>query len=346
MRFGIFRAILLFAVLATGGRVMAADLDGLKHYPLGAAIRLEANRTVVYLIQDSRPIEQIRAALDARPKNIRTSLLLGALAEEIWIAGANGLSVYFLASPRGALAPEIADALNRAGMPERSAILQQAIRAVAEVYPDGVPALFSEIARPSDGSLTALGERLKVLGKQFGRFESFEQRIEAFVQSRPDALAHFENVRMTTGTAARLLWMDSEFLRQADKLLPNEDAPGTLDALPKPYRHLFVTMLFEAETLNGGLDQFLTNSSGALAPSVVEAFDDMGLPEHAAALQRVVDFFGVPYPLDSGLRFDLSESLGGYEDLIEQVTPILDPGNSTNVDARLAYAIAQDILPR
>lgn len=323
---------------------MPADIESFKDYPLGAAIRMEANRTIDFLIWSELPIEQVRDDIDRRPMEIQTALLLGSLAEQM--SPITGLKMYFLRPKGDALAPEIADAMNRAGMTEGSVIMQEAMKAVAEVYPAGVPPLFSASAPASEAARAILDERLGVLAKRFGTLENFERRLEGFVRSKPNAMSYFEDVRKSTGAADRLQWLDTKFLLQADEFVPNETFLGNLNALPIPYRHLYVTGVFAAEAANGGMDQFLTNPSGALAPMVVEAFRDMGMLEYADALQEMVDLLGTPYPYDSDTRFERIESMPGYQELEARLHSTIDPWSATFVEGRLRYAEAENVLPR
>jgi hypothetical protein len=118
--------------------------------------------------------------------------------------------------------------------------------------------------------------------------------------------------------------------------------------LPTHYRDLLVTSLFEGEVLNGGVDQFFTNSSGALAPLVVEAFRNMAMPEYAAAFQEGVDLLGTPYPFNRELRFQRMESATGFENFEERFTSLFDRWDEDGsfLAGRLRYAQSQGILPQ
>jgi len=51
-----------------------------------------------------------------------------------------------------------------------------------------------------------------------------------------------------------------------------------------------------SETVNGGLEQYFSNSTGILAPEAVFGFQRIGRPELAAALQKAMALLGKPYP--------------------------------------------------
>ena len=51
-----------------------------------------------------------------------------------------------------------------------------------------------------------------------------------------------------------------------------------------------------SEVVNGGLEQYFSNSTGILAPEAVLGFQRIGKPQLAAALQKAMALLGEPFP--------------------------------------------------
>ncbi len=66
--------------------------------------------------------------------------------------------------------------------------------------------------------------------------------------------------------------------------------------------NLYLLDLFNGEMLNGGVHQFFANTSGDLAQEVVVALREANLPKHADAVQKGVEMFASPYPVDRQIR--------------------------------------------
>jgi hypothetical protein len=199
--------LLAFVLALSGQNAMAADLERLRHFPLIEAIRLEAARQIVRPILSGSSSQDVRQDIDRYPVDIRTSLLLGALAGDTRFGG---LSIYFLASMRGAFAPEIADAMGRAGMDQQKSVFLRATQATTEAFPAVVPPAFS--TTESATTMMGLGTQLHELSEQFKVLGDLGQQVEAFVRSRRDALDHFEKARQGIGPDERLRWLDIELV--------------------------------------------------------------------------------------------------------------------------------------
>ena len=89
---------------------------------------------------------------------------------------------------------------------------------------------------------------------------------------------------------------------------------------PKKSATLFAAHWFQSEVMNGGLGQFFSNSTGVLAPEVVEALRVIGMPECAAALAEAMKFFGDPYPRERDIRENVFEKF--FEDHGEEAIPL------------------------
>ncbi|MBX3692430.1 DUF4375 domain-containing protein [Dokdonella sp.] len=90
------------------------------------------------------------------------------------------------------------------------------------------------------------------------------------------------------------------------------DGPDTFlqqyNASPEASRVLFAAHWTQSEVLNGGFEQYFSNSTGVLAPEAVVAFRALGMPQTAALLERAMAFFDSPYPRDRRERQDALEA--------------------------------------
>ena len=90
--------------------------------------------------------------------------------------------------------------------------------------------------------------------------------------------------------------------------------PSTLEA--GSIRDFLLCVLFEGEVANGGISQFLSNSSGDMAEETVLAIEKIGEPETATMLCEVLQCFpnGVA-PKDRDARNDLMEQ---FDEKVEE----------------------------
>ena len=68
-----------------------------------------------------------------------------------------------------------------------------------------------------------------------------------------------------------------------------------------------------SEVVNGGLEQYFSNSTGILAPEAVLGFQRIGKPELAAALQKAMSLLSDPYPRERKARGDRLAALTGAQ---------------------------------
>lgn len=66
-----------------------------------------------------------------------------------------------------------------------------------------------------------------------------------------------------------------------------------------------------SEVVNGGLQQYFSNSTGILAPEAVLGFQHIGKPELAAALEKAMALLGTPYPRERKDRAERLAALTG-----------------------------------
>jgi hypothetical protein len=103
-------------------------------------------------------------------------------------------------------------------------------------------------------------------------------------------------------------WLLRQAIEQAEQGVSIEGQliPQVVARLGQPCEYLYATVIFEAEVANGGLRQFFDNSSGALAPTVLDALQEMLLPEYADIMGQIIDEFGAQFPRDQIDRMDQS----------------------------------------
>lgn len=170
----------------------------------------------------------------------------------------------------------------------------------------------------------------------FGSRGDLQAAIDAYVTRTPVLMAWAGTARAGISDEDRLYWLTGRLYALEERI----------DSLPKAMKQILVTHDFNAEMLNGGMHQFFSNPSGRHAPDVVTALADIGLPGHADAVQRGIDMFGKPYPVDTQERHrrHFSKEWGEWDDLLSELTYDVDDGEIT--PALIALAKRENILPR
>lgn len=100
-----------------------------------------------------------------------------------------------------------------------------------------------------------------------------------------------------------------------------------LGELSVPVQTLYFISNFEAEFYNGGIRQFLTNSSGRFAGETADSFTRIGAPKLAALLQKAVDLSA------EGATND--EALDALDNELSAAYPTNEDGNVA--DQLIAY---------
>ena len=115
-----------------------------------------------------------------------------------------------------------------------------------------------------------------------------------FRQHAADAAARAPRPRLCDLSAAELRALGGEELdsvvydyvsEQVDK---SDDPVAALLALPRGLQVFYLSFIVEVEVMNGGLDQFFSNPSGAMAKLVAPALRDLGAHEAAALFERAM----------------------------------------------------------
>jgi hypothetical protein len=87
-----------------------------------------------------------------------------------------------------------------------------------------------------------------------------------------------------------------------------EEYLAQLATCTEAQRVLFVMHWTHSEVCNGGLKQYLYNSTGIVAPEAVEAFTALGMPQTAAVIQEAMALLGPEYPRERIARIDALEA--------------------------------------
>ena len=130
---------------------------------------------------------------------------------------------------------------------------------------------------------------------------------------------------------SRKLWPFSDV---PSKTVSIYDGPATFledfAGLSRAEQIAFAGFWFQAEVLNGGLEQFFSNSTGVLAPEAVAACRELGLPSLANELERAMAWFGTEYPRSRDERQDALEAFadahldaGPFDDLDDVVASLI-----------------------
>lgn len=339
-----------FLLLATAaGTSTACDLAALRKYPMRDVVETKAvplNMPDLFFpepgVEDNTwdtPSDDVRRAALARgiasfrPEE-REVMMLAAISG--WTKGKDPLIGFFVLSP-GAYYDEVVATLDDAGLPAHAALFRAGralfgadygtVEERYERWSDGYGAILDPVL---DADLAALSHRYQALP------DLLDIAVERIALS-PALTALYEPARAATPDEAKLDWLGYQLWNCIDHYGPPEDVSARLAALPPAYRHIGVTFIFQAEMLNGSVEQFFYNSSGTLAPDVLRALSLMRLPKHAFAVWHGIHMFPEPYPRDLEARRDILLAGGeGLSDALAELTYEVDDGAMESAMIRLA----------
>jgi len=327
--------------------VSAKNFDALKRIPTIDIVREAAIGPTQRLLFAEQRAETF-AKIEALDPDLKALMWLCFLDRE-W--GRDGLHTYFFMFG-GDFAPQVLAALRHAKMEQEASVFSQAMDLFGPVYPTDETErkksfAWSKPGRQIDAStiipneLNAIDRALMGKADEFGTQSNLANRISSYVESALSLVAWADKARAEMSDEERLNWL----LRQLT-VTSWASARAEIAAWPKPYRQLFLLELFNAEMLNGGVHQFFTNSSGDFATEVVTTMREVGLPRHAAALQRSVDMFGKPYLSDRDVRHTryFSKKWSDWDEKLNEPTGDVDDGE---IIRKMMDIAGQDgLLPR
>lgn len=135
-------------------------------------------------------------------------------------------------------------------------------------------------------------------------------------------------------------WLLREGIAQAERgvFIEDELIPATVERLGQPYVYLYATAIFDGEVANGGLHQFFENSSGALAPVVRDALQEMELHHYAAIMTQLIDTFGPEYPCSQRVPVDRIDIDPALQEILDRRYDTIDVWSREFIFAREKYA--------
>ncbi len=327
--------------------VSAKNFDLLKRIPTIDVVRDAALGPTLRLLFEKERAETF-AKLEALDPDMKALMWLCFL-DQRW--GRDGLHTYFFMFG-GDFAPQVLAALRHAGMEREATVFAQAMGLFGPVYPTDLKEREKRFAWSTPGRQVdestmipnepnAFDRALMEKSGEFGTQRDLAKRIAAYVENTPSLIAWADKARAEMTDEQRLNWL-------LDQLTVSswESASAEIAAWPQPYRQIFLLELFNAEMLNGGVHQFFSNSSGDFAVEVVATMRDVGLPRHAAALQRSVDMFEKPYPSDRNVRHMryFSKEWSEWDERLNESTGDVDDGEIIN--KMIEIAKRNGLLPR
>jgi hypothetical protein len=354
-------ALILSTSPASAAGARACDLQALRHYPMTDVLRVRAVPlslpTVFFPAPDEKPDHDVSNGPDApdeikwrdalarglktfKPEE-RPILMLAAI--DAWTSAKDGL-VNFFVLDQGTYLEEVLVALDSEGLKQHAALFREGRALFGKDYGTSQ----QRYDRWSDGSGNildpALDANLKDLSVLYAALPSLVNVAASRVAGSRELTAIFEPLRAKATDDQRLAFLFEGLLPCLSDDYAPDDEVGRLAALPPAYARIAEVYTFQAEMLNGSVDQFFYNSSGNFAPEVVTALRAMGLEKHAAAVQRGIDLFPNPYPRQTGPRreFMLAHREHFFRTM-DELTNIVDDGSIQ--PAMINYARQADILP-
>ena len=141
-------------------------------------------------------------------------------------------------------------------------------------------------------------------------------------------------------------WLLKQGIEQAERGISIEDEliPGAVEQLGQPYAYLYATVIFDGEVANGGLPQFFENTSGALAPVVRDALQEMELRHYATIMTQLINAFGPEYPRNHWVRVDKIDMDPALQEMLDRGYHAIDVWSREFILARDKYARKNELL--
>jgi hypothetical protein len=270
--------------------VTEAAQAGRPEVPFWGLIEHATGRYAVYAgLRSPEEFSKLIAPLD---EEMRRLVLLAAL--QSGLGWRDSLHPYF-SMRGGSIAPAIRDALKEAGLTREHELFVRAMSLFGTPYPtdDKEREKFFGYSKP--GGNNAFDHALLAVDRAFGSRERFADTIVAYVNRNPALFARIEGLREKLGYNDRLRYLIDALSLKVNWEKPANDIARQLAALPKEERHLIVLSVFNMEFENGGVHQFFYNSSGDIAPEVLDAMIELDLKPQTEIFKRALAMLGEPY---------------------------------------------------
>jgi hypothetical protein len=364
-RLGLGAVLAIMMVNVLPGVAEAAtgcDLEAMHHYPLTDVIKERAilfqypivafpepGRVPNYsfdIMLDEQGEAKARAALtrglDTFKPIERPVLMLAASAS--WTEPYDGLSNFFLLE-QGVYIDDVLATLDAEGLKEHAALIREGRALFGADYgtqADRYNRLYDGHGNSLDPILEA---KLKALSARYRALPSILTAAVAHIDRSPELRAIYGKLLAQAPEEARFDYLAEGLWRCVNHYDAPEVVLDRLKSLPPPYANIIVARIFEAEMLNGAVEQFFFNSSGNFAPEVVSSLQAMGLSKHAEAVQEAIALFPRPYPRDLARRRDFMLAQGeDFAQRLEEITEVVDDGAIRQ--AMIRTAREADILPK
>ncbi|WP_026362824.1 DUF4375 domain-containing protein [Methylopila sp. M107] len=282
-----------------------------------------------------------RKALDAHDE-ARRRLLELEVALRIWFPErdtAEFLKVFF-AGPVGDDAPAMVASLEAMGADRQAKALKAGMALFGGRYPasDKRAKQMGSWDKPSK-----LGLAVQALAPEFGTRRDFTEALGRYACATESVRDWIAEARSRMGDDERLNWAVHRLVVAYHFNGGAEEVAAGLAKLPEPYRVVYLVRLAAGEVINGGVEQFFSNSSGATATHAVEAFRTIGLDRHADILAKGVAMFPQPYEPDRTKRYAGESGWSARDDALSALT---DDWDYDAVErAAPVYARREGIVP-
>jgi Domain of unknown function (DUF4375) len=237
------------------------------------------------------------ADLDLVERDVR---LLGLLA---WESQGDNAILGLTTQAKAGMLEEWLVVLDRHGLTEHAQALREA-KALYTVWGDDPQARYYQWSDGYGNELDpVLGDGLRTWSARLHAAEpSLLEAAKSLAVTQPALKARYQAMAFAAEDYDLLSYLSRNIAGCAGNWWEALDAEANLAPLPQAHADLIVTEIFVAESLNGSVHQFFFNSSGTLAPQVRDALQRMGLPDHAAAIERGMAVYPAPYPRDTEAR--------------------------------------------
>jgi hypothetical protein len=265
----------------------------------------------------------------------RDVLLLGLLA---WEAQGDFAVLGLTSNKQAGMFDDWLAVLDRRGLTEHAQVFREA-KALYPVWGEDPQARFNQWSDGYGNELDpVLGDRLRELSARLHAAEpSLLEAAKKLAITQPALKARYQEEAFATHAYSLLTYLSQSIAHCAGNWWESADPDANLALIPQAHADLIVTEIFVAESLNGSAHQFFFNSSGALAPNVRDALLRMGLPDHAAAIERGMAVYPAPYPRDTEARRAVMSGFTEAQDnQLYDLTGFADDGMIFDATVKLA----------
>jgi hypothetical protein len=236
-------------------------------------------------------------------------------------------------------ATEVLGALKEAKLLEHAILFERAMALFGPIYPETMAQrkphfAWSRPGRRIDEHTTIPNElndfdrAMMAISQQFGVQTKYRTALETFIEGDEASRNILAATRANLSDDQRIDTIFRRDIVQINLQASPDSVDRELANFPEPYGAMLVLWIFQAEMLNGSIHQFFFNSSGVLAPLVVKAMLEAGLPKHAEVVERGIAMFKAPYERRTPERRKQHFAQGwtAWDDKLAALTDEIDDG--------------------